>query len=39
MAPEAKPREVGPMKPEEVLRLIAAQRGSAICRADHDDGS
>ncbi len=31
MATEAKPHEVGPMKPEEVLRMIAAQRGSAIC--------
>src|SRR3984893_17132111 len=31
MAPGTKPPEVGPMKPEEVLRLIAAQRGSAVC--------
>ena len=28
---EAGPHEVKPMKPEEVLRLIAAQRGTAIC--------
>jgi len=31
MAPAAKPHDANPMKPEEVLRLIAAQRGTAIC--------
>jgi len=31
MAADQKPLETQPMKPEEVLRLIAAQRGSAIC--------
>ena len=31
MATETKSREAGPMKPEEVLRVIAAQRGTAIC--------
>jgi len=31
MAPDQKPLEAKPMKPEEILRLIAAQRGSAVC--------
>ena len=31
MALDAKPQDVKPMKPEEILKIIAAQRGSAIC--------
>jgi hypothetical protein len=27
------------MKPEEVLRVIQAARGNAICISDHDDGA
>ena len=31
MAPDSKPLDVKPMKPEEILSLIHAQRGTAIC--------